>query len=276
MDQDKFNKAVAYAISRGYFRDPSTPDINQSTDEDGLITLRTPGRAKVAEFQTDGDTFQGLGNLSTKPSITQFSTSEEKAVAWAMSMGYPVPTKMNGCATGLLVAVGLLCAIVPGILLLVWLGVQENQYKRDMAALVAKWVDAGKPEPGEGAAAMNDVLDSIEAKSKGTGDADDTNKTEQQTKKETVMKNANEKAAAATTRRTRTETAAAAAAAKKKTRANSNSKGSEETNDSETAESDLISIEVAKRTRAVRRLQSNAKGLQVSQSEVSLVKLVES
>ena len=68
-----------------------------------------------------------------------------------MSMGYPVPTKMNGCATGLLVAVGLLCAIVPGILLLVWLGVQENQYKRDMAALVAKWVDAGQPEPGEGA-----------------------------------------------------------------------------------------------------------------------------
>ena len=67
-----------------------------------------------------------------------------------------------------------------------------------------------------------------------------------------------------------------AAAAKKKTSANSNSKGSEETNDSETAESDLISIEVVKRTRAVRRLQSNAKGLQVSQSEVSLVKLVES
>ena len=151
MDQDKFNKAVAYAISRGYFRDPSTPDINQSTDEGGLITLRTPGRAKVAEFQTDGDTFQGIGNLSTTASITQFSTSEEKAVAWAMSMGYPVPTKINGCATGLLVAVGLLCAIVPGILLLVWLGVQENQYKRDMAALVAKWVDAGKPEPGEGA-----------------------------------------------------------------------------------------------------------------------------
>ena len=128
----------------------------QSTDEGGLITLRTPGGAKVAEFQTDGDTFEGIGDLSTKTagtksSITQFSTSEEKAVAWAMSMGYPVPKKMNGCATGLLVAVGLLCAIVPGILLLVWLGVQDNQYKRDMAALVAKWVDAGKPEPGEGA-----------------------------------------------------------------------------------------------------------------------------
>ena len=171
MDQEKFNKAVAYAISRGYFRDPSTPDISQSTDEDGLITLRTPGRAKVAEFQTDGNTFQGIGNLSTTSSITQFSTSEEKAVAWAMSMGYPVPAKMNGCATGLLVAVGLLCAIVPGILLLVWLGVQENQYKRDMAALVAKWVDAGKPEPGEGAKAVTKlerVVEKVEIPSAST------------------------------------------------------------------------------------------------------------
>ena len=127
------------------------------------------------------------------------------------------------------------------------------------------------PEPGEGVAAMNDVLDSMEAKSKGPGD--ELTKTEQQTKKENVIKNANEKAAAAT-RKTRAETAAAAAS--KKTRANSNSKGSEETNDSETAESDLFSIEIPKRTRAMRRLQSNARGLRASQSEVSLVKLVES
>ena len=130
------------------------------------------------------------------------------------------------------------------------------------------------PEPGEGVAAMNDVLDSMEAKSKGPGDEGGTlTKTEQQTKKENVIKNANEKAAAAT-RKTRAETTAAAAS--KKTRANSNSKGSEETNDSETAESDLFSIEIPKRTRAMRRLQSNARGLRVSQSEVSLVKLVES
>ena len=130
------------------------------------------------------------------------------------------------------------------------------------------------PEPGEGMAAMNDVLDSMEAKSKDPGDEGGTlTKTEQQTKKENVIKNANEKAAAAT-RKTRAETTAAVAS--KKTRANSNSKGSEETNDSETAESDLFSIEIPKRTRAMRRLQSNARGLRASQSEVSLVKLVES
>ena len=73
MDQDKFNKAVAYAISKGYFRDPGTPDINQSTDEGGLITLRTPREAKVASFQTDGETCDGLGNLSTKTAKTKSS-----------------------------------------------------------------------------------------------------------------------------------------------------------------------------------------------------------
>ena len=73
MDKDKFDKAIAYAISNGYFRDPSTPDIDQSTDEGGLITLRTPRGSKVAEFQTDGDTFDGIGNLSTKTAETKSS-----------------------------------------------------------------------------------------------------------------------------------------------------------------------------------------------------------
>ena len=73
MDKAKFDKAIAYAISKGYFRDPSTPDIDQSTDEDGLITLRTPRGAKVAQFQTDGETFDGIGNLSRKTAGTESS-----------------------------------------------------------------------------------------------------------------------------------------------------------------------------------------------------------
>ena len=168
MNLAKFNTAIAYAISKGYFSDPNTPDIDKSTDEEGLITLRTSSGNKVAEFQVQGDNFDGVGQLSTTSTLTKFSTPEEKAVAWAMSMGYPVPTKMNGCATGLLVGVGLICAIIPGILLLVWLGVQDNQYKRDMAALVAKWVDAGKPEPGEGAkevTKLERVVEKVEASS---------------------------------------------------------------------------------------------------------------
>jgi hypothetical protein len=40
--------------------------------------------------------------------------------------------------------------VVPGVLLLVWIWVQDNQYERDIKALIEKWVDAGRAEPGEG------------------------------------------------------------------------------------------------------------------------------
>ena len=40
--------------------------------------------------------------------------------------------------------------VVLGVLLLVWLFVEANQYDRDMKQLVEKWVDAGRPAPNEG------------------------------------------------------------------------------------------------------------------------------
>ena len=65
-------------------------------------------------------------------------------------MGYPVPTKLGGCLAAILVVIVLCIFIVPGVLLLIWIWVQANQYERDMKALVEKWVDAGRPNPGEG------------------------------------------------------------------------------------------------------------------------------
>ena len=75
---------------------------------------------------------------------------KQKAIDWAISMGYPVPTKLDGLLAGILVIVGLLIFIVPGVLVLVWVWIQDNQYERDIKALIEKWVDAGRPEPGEG------------------------------------------------------------------------------------------------------------------------------
>ena len=75
---------------------------------------------------------------------------KQKAIDWAISIGYPVPTKLDGCLAAILVVVGLLMFVVPGVLLLVWIWVQNNQYERDIKALIEKWVDAGRPEPGEG------------------------------------------------------------------------------------------------------------------------------
>ena len=46
-------------------------------------------------------------------------SNDAAAVAWAKSIGYPVPTKMNGCLTGVLVVIGLTAFIIPGVLILV-------------------------------------------------------------------------------------------------------------------------------------------------------------
>ena len=64
-------------------------------------------------------------------------------------MGYPVPKRPNGCLSFILVLVGLFCFILPGLLILMWVWYVGTHWEKDMAALVAKWEDAGKPEPGE-------------------------------------------------------------------------------------------------------------------------------
>ena len=88
-----------------------------------------------------------------KDSITESKELEkennERSVAWAKSMGYPIPTKWDGCLTAFLVVLGLCAYVIPGVILLLLVWNNGNQYERDMKALVAKWVDAGKPEAGE-------------------------------------------------------------------------------------------------------------------------------
>ncbi len=77
------------------------------------------------------------------------SLDSKKAIEWAKSIGYPIPTKPDGCSTGCLVVLGLTAAIIPGILVLFWLMNKERDYKLDIKALVFKWIDAGRPEPGQ-------------------------------------------------------------------------------------------------------------------------------
>ena len=75
-------------------------------------------------------------------------SNEVEAIAWAKSIGYPVPTKMGGCLSVFLVVLGLCVFVVPGLIILLIVWNDGRQYERDMKALVEKWIDAGKPEPG--------------------------------------------------------------------------------------------------------------------------------
>ena len=89
--------------------------------------------------------------IKKTPSTTSSESSisnEAAAIAWAESIGYPVPTKMGGCLSTFLVVLGLCAYVLPGVIILLLVWNNGRQYERDMKALIEKWIDAGKPEPG--------------------------------------------------------------------------------------------------------------------------------
>jgi hypothetical protein len=63
-------------------------------------------------------------------------------------MGYPVPSKPNGCLNVILIFIGLLIYILPGVIILIWVAYSGQVYERELNSLVSRWVAAGKPEPG--------------------------------------------------------------------------------------------------------------------------------
>ena len=152
-DKAKFDRAVELAIQQGFFKNPTTADqarseiyLGEEHNEDSdLIILKAYGGQELAELRVkNNQVVKGSAKIGRA-----LSSQEGKAIAWAQSIGYPIPKKFNGCLSLILVVIGLTAAILPGILILAWLLVQENQYKRDMKALIEKWIDAGRPDPGQ-------------------------------------------------------------------------------------------------------------------------------
>ena len=108
-------------------------------DDKGKIICKIPQGILAKVLEDKGFKSNPMSETETR----------EKAVLWAKSMGYPIPSKMGGCLAFILVIIGLFAFVVPGVLILLWVWYQGNQYERDMRQLVAKWVDAGKPTPGK-------------------------------------------------------------------------------------------------------------------------------
>ena len=75
---------------------------------------------------------------------------EKLMIEWARSMGYPVPEpRIDGCKAWLTVLAGFLICFIPGVLAFIYVAQRNGAYIREMASLRTKWVDAGKPNPGE-------------------------------------------------------------------------------------------------------------------------------
>lgn len=146
--KNAFDEAVNLAIAGGHLRHKSLASIKLSGIEGNSFVLRSPKGEFIIKVSLVA---LGMGHgatVSSRYQIAFYGTQEERACMWARSMGYPVPTKMNGCLAGVLVVIGLFAAIVPGLIILFWIFHKQNQYEIELKALVVKWVDAGKPSPG--------------------------------------------------------------------------------------------------------------------------------
>ena len=148
MKDEAFKAALSYAIDRGEINSDTPVDeglsgykgINYELyDDQGKLICKIPQGILAKKLEDKGFKSNPMTETETR----------EKAVLWARSMGYPIPSKMGGCLAIILVIIGLCVYVVPGILILLWVWYQGNQYERDMRRLVAKWIDAGKPTPGK-------------------------------------------------------------------------------------------------------------------------------
>ena len=148
MKDEVFKAALSYAIDRGEINSDTPVDeglsgykgINQELyDDQGKLICKIPQGILAKKLEDKGFKFNPMTESETR----------KRAVIWAKSMGYPIPSKMGGCLAFILVVIGLFIFVVPGILILLWVWYQGNQYERDMRRLVAKWIDAGKPTPGK-------------------------------------------------------------------------------------------------------------------------------
>ena len=148
MANKAFKAALSYAIDRGEINS-DTPIDEALSGYKGINYELCDAKGKIICKIPQGIVAKKLEDKGLKPNPMTESETRAKAVLWAKSMGYPIPSKMGGCLAITLVVIGCFIFVVPGILILLWVWYQGNQYERDMKRLVAKWIDAGKPTPGK-------------------------------------------------------------------------------------------------------------------------------
>ena len=66
--------------------------------------------------------------------------------SWAKAQGYELPKKANPFMTFIGV-MGLLAYVLPGLFVLYFCWRKDQEYEKEMRALMNKWIDAGKPLP---------------------------------------------------------------------------------------------------------------------------------
>lgn len=145
-----FSEAVARAVREGLIDSVSDTSRVKSYSDDTFFHLKSPERGLVASYpkQEIYEAIAASGRLDPYEASLQAHQVRSKAIEWAKSVGYSVPSKPDGCLSVLMVSLGLLLAIIPGILVMIWIWLQNRNYESEVNKIVGRWNDAGRPEPG--------------------------------------------------------------------------------------------------------------------------------
>lgn len=119
--------------------DRQTPNRETSTTEGARIILRNANSEVLVVYARGAN----------RDPVVSPRSRELQALAWARSMGYVIPKKPNRIANALITGLGILVYFLPGLLWSLFWMYREGQYKKAIAELVAKWVEAGSPPAGE-------------------------------------------------------------------------------------------------------------------------------
>jgi hypothetical protein len=139
-----FSEAANRAVREGLITTSRDAELRRSYADDLCFNLLRRDGSVIARYQKEELYASLAGYSSTAIPVN----TRDRAARWAESMGYSVPTRLNGCLSAILVIVGLCIYIVPGFLVLIWLWWQSSRYETEMNKIVGRWNDAGRPEPG--------------------------------------------------------------------------------------------------------------------------------
>jgi hypothetical protein len=89
------------------------------------------------------------GTNRSELAYAHLKAEDRRAIQWAIAKGYSIPDRPSGCLWAIGITCGLFAAVVPGLLLILFLVVKQRDYDREIRQLHNKWVDAGRPDPQE-------------------------------------------------------------------------------------------------------------------------------
>lgn len=138
LTEQEFESAIQLAKEYGVNIDKSRPDPAVSGLEGEDVVLRDGNGAIVRKLPAR--LLPALGDVPRD--------SKNRAIAWARSMGFTVPTKPDGCLSAIIIGLGFLIFVVPGILACIWVWMMNDSYEKKVSSIIAMWIEAGRPEPG--------------------------------------------------------------------------------------------------------------------------------